>query len=82
MRPTESAVATSIQAILLDLCGTTHPDWGPDTRFDALPDWDSFRQVEVIVATEEAWGVTIHTGDFDGIATIGDLIAAIVRAAP
>ncbi len=79
MIPTEPEIAATVCAILSDLCGLPPTTWEPSTRFATLPDWDSFKQVEVIVATEEAWGVTMDTRDMDRIDTIADLIGAILR---
>jgi acyl carrier protein len=76
----EPEIVATVCAILSDLCGLPPTAWEPNTRFATLPDWDSFRQVEVIVATEEAWGVAIDTRDMDRIETIADLAAAIQRA--
>jgi acyl carrier protein len=41
--------------------------------------WDSFKQIEIIIAAEERFGVKLATKEIDSLQCVGD-IAAIVRA--
>jgi acyl carrier protein len=42
-----------------------------------VPGWDSFKQIEIIMATEERWGMRFSTRDLDGLRCVGDLIAVV-----
>ncbi len=39
--------------------------------------WDSFKQIEIIMATEERWGMRFSTRELDGLRCVGDLIAVV-----
>jgi acyl carrier protein len=38
-----------------------------------LPGWDSFKQIEIIVASEEKWGIKFNTRELDNLHCVGDL---------
>ena len=40
---------------------------------------DPFKMAEFIVSVEEAFGIDIPDADFDGLLTVGDLIAYVKR---
>ena len=44
-----------------------------------LREWDSIRQIEIIMAMEERFGIRIDTHELDGFQNVGAL-AALVRA--
>ncbi len=41
--------------------------------------WDSFKQIEIIVATEERFGIKMTTRELDSLQNVGDL-ARVVAA--
>ena len=41
--------------------------------------WDSFKQIEIILATGDHFGIKFRTRELDGLNSIGDLVA-LVRA--
>ena len=43
---------------------------------------DPFKMAEFIVSIEEAFGIDIPDADFDGLLTVGDLIAYVKRKGP
>jgi len=45
----------------------------PDLTAKDVDGWDSFKQVEIIVATEEAFGVKLSTKEIDNLQRVGDL---------
>jgi acyl carrier protein len=40
--------------------------------------WDSFKQIEIIMASEETWKIRFTTRELDGLRCVGDLIRTIV----
>lgn len=36
--------------------------------------WDSFKQIEIVMATEERFGVKLTSAELDGLRTLGDLM--------
>ena len=45
-----------------------------DTAVDAIPDWDSIAQVQIIVAIENHFHITFDTDQFLGFENMGELI--------
>ena len=35
--------------------------------------WDSFKQIEIIMASEEKWGIKFNTRELDALRCVGDL---------
>ncbi len=39
--------------------------------------WDSFKQIEIIMASEEKWGIKFNTRELDALHNVGDLAKII-----
>ena len=50
---------------------------GPDTKADDIDGWDSYKQVEIIIAVEDHYGIKMSTKEIDGLQNIGDIVALI-----
>jgi acyl carrier protein len=42
-----------------------------------VPDWDSFKQIEIIIAVEEHYRIKFRTRELDSLNTVGDLVQLI-----
>jgi acyl carrier protein len=42
-----------------------------------VDDWDSMRQVEILMASEERFGVKFSTREIDSLKQVGDLVSLI-----
>ncbi|HTZ37872.1 MAG TPA: acyl carrier protein [Stellaceae bacterium] len=42
-----------------------------------VPDWDSFKQIEIIIAVEERFGIKFRTREMDSLNCVGDLVRLI-----
>jgi acyl carrier protein len=42
-----------------------------------VEDWDSFKQIEIIIAVEEHFGIKFRTRDMDSLNNVGDLVHLI-----
>ncbi len=42
--------------------------------------WDSFKQIEIVMAAEERWRMRFSTRELDGLRDVGDLIRVIARS--
>jgi acyl carrier protein len=42
-----------------------------------VPDWDSFKQIEIIIAVETAFGIKFRTREMDSLNNVGDLVRLI-----
>ncbi len=45
----------------------------PDLTARDVPGWDSFKQIEIIVALEERYGIKFRTKELDALNNVGDL---------
>jgi acyl carrier protein len=39
--------------------------------------WDSFKQIEIIMASEEQWKIRFSTRELDALRSVGDLVRTI-----
>jgi acyl carrier protein len=42
-----------------------------------IPDWDSLRHIELLVAVEAAFGVRFNTGEVGGLKNVGEMVKLI-----
>jgi acyl carrier protein len=40
--------------------------------------WDSFKQIEIIMASEEKWKIRFNTRELDSLLSVGDLANLII----
>jgi acyl carrier protein len=50
----------------------------PTLGADDVEGWDSFKQIEIIVAVQERCGIKFRSRELDGLTCVGDLAALIV----
>lgn len=43
--------------------------------------WDSFKQIEIIMATEEKYGIKFTTRELDSLQNVGDLVRVVTAKA-
>ena len=53
----------------------------PDLTAKDVEGWDSFKQVEIIMATEQHFRMRFLSSEVDGFQTLGDLIRAVAQRA-
>ena len=49
----------------------------PSLTAQDVPDWDSFKQIEIIIAVEERFGIKFRTREMDALNNVGDLVHLI-----
>ncbi len=49
----------------------------PATSAADIAGWDSFKQIEILMAAEERLGVRLSTREIDALHTVGDLATVI-----
>jgi acyl carrier protein len=49
----------------------------PELSARDVPDWDSFKQIEIIIAVEEHFGIKFRTREMDSLNCVGDLVRLI-----
>ncbi len=73
-------IRTGLAEIVNDIAGVPAGDVQLDKSFTDDLDIDSLSMVEVVVAAEERFGVTIPDDEVKNLATVGDAVAYIERA--
>ena len=51
----------------------------PELTARDVPGWDSFKQIEIIVALEERYGIKFHTRELDALGSVGDLARTLAQ---
>jgi acyl carrier protein len=52
----------------------------PTTTADQIEGWDSFKQIEIILAVSEHFGIRIPTREVDKLKNVGDLATSVEAA--
>jgi acyl carrier protein len=50
---------------------------GPGTTARDIPDWDSLAHIQLMVATEQAFGMRFNTGEVASLNNVGEMVALI-----
>ncbi len=77
---THPDVLAGLAEVLEEVAGTPADAVVPTAGFDKDLDIDSLTMVEVVVACEERFGVTIPDEALEGMRTVGDAVAYIAEA--
>ena len=70
-------IAATLTGILRANLNNSALDVTPATRPESVPGWDSIKMVDIILDSEDAFGVRLTAEDMDRLHSVGDLIAAI-----
>jgi len=77
---TEQEILSELATIVNEVAGTPIENVQPDKSFIDDLDIDSLSMVEVVMAAEDKFGVTIPDGDVKGLRTVGDAVSYIAKA--
>jgi acyl carrier protein len=78
--PTTEEIRTDLAEIVNEVAGVDTADVQLEKSFVDDLDVDSLSMVEVVVAAEEKFGVTIPDDQVRNLVTVGDAVAYIERA--
>ena len=81
MALTHNEVLAGIREIVEEVAGVSPDQIEMDKSFTDDLDVDSLSMVEVVVAAEERFGIKIPDNEVTNMATVGDAVNFIVRAA-
>jgi acyl carrier protein len=71
--PTEADIYAGLTEIFQDVFLRDDIVLSPGLSADDVEGWDSFKQIEIIMATEEHFGVKFRTRELDTLGNVGDL---------
>lgn len=70
-----------LQAIFREIFDQPALQLTPDLAPASLPEWDSVATVQLVLATEQAFGVRFSTTEVAAVKSAGDLLAVIAAKA-
>lgn len=74
----EAFIYSQLTDIFNDVFDRSDMQLYPEMSAKDVPDWDSFKQVELIVTIQDRLGIKLSTRDVDGLKCVADL-ARVVR---
>ena len=80
--PAEAELYQRLTEIFHDVFSRDDITLRPDLTAKDVAGWDSFRQVEILMAVQEVFDVKFSTREMDGLASVGDLIKVIAAKVP
>ena len=78
---TEADVYTGLTEIFHDVFMRDDLVLTPELNAKQVQGWDSFKQIEILISSEERFGVKLTSKEIDGLKCIGDLAGLILLKA-
>jgi acyl carrier protein len=79
--PTEAEVYGALTEIFRDVFMRDDLVLKAELTAKDVADWDSFKQIEIIMATEERFGFKMNTREIDRLQNVGDLVDVVMAKA-
>ena len=79
--PTEAEIYGDLTEIFHDVFMRDDLELKPALTAKDVPGWDSFKQIEIIMATEERYGIKFTTRELDSLQSVGDLVRVVTAKA-
>jgi acyl carrier protein len=75
---TEAEIYTALGEIFADVFMRDDITLSPELTAKQVQGWDSFKQIEIIMASEEKWNIKFNTRELDALRCVGDLATMVV----
>lgn len=79
--PSEAEVYAALKEIFADVFMRDDIVLTPELTAKQVKGWDSFKQIEIIMACEEKWGIKFNTRELDALRCVGDLATMVAAKA-
>ena len=76
---TDAEIYSQLTEVFHDLFDDPSLVLKPETNAADIPEWTSFMHLNLIVATEDRFGIKVSTAEIERLKNVGDLVA-LVRA--
>lgn len=73
----QDTIYRKLQLIFADIFLRDDIELSATTAAPDIAGWDSFRQIEIIMAVEEQFQIKLHTRDIDKLENVGNLVEVI-----
>lgn len=74
---TEADIYPALTTIFRDVFLRDDLTLTPELTAKDVLGWDSFKQIEIVMACEEKWGIRFSTRELDALRCVGDLVRTI-----
>ncbi|MBV9585039.1 MAG: acyl carrier protein [Alphaproteobacteria bacterium] len=74
---TESEIYAALDEIFRDVFLRDDIKLTPELSANDVAGWDSFKQIDIILAVEGRYGVKFNTRELDSLHNVGDLVRVI-----
>jgi acyl carrier protein len=79
--PAEAEIYGALAEIFQDVFQRNVP-LRPELTAREVAGWDSFKQIEIIMAVEERYALRLTTRELDSLQAVGDLVRVIAAKLP
>jgi acyl carrier protein len=76
--PSESEIYTALTGVFHEVFLRDDIVLAPQMTAKDVEGWDSFKQIEILLAIEEKYGIKFRTKELDGLANVGDLAQTVL----
>ncbi len=73
-------VMARLQAVFREVFDSDDLVLRPDMTAADIPAWDSMTNINLIIATEIAFGIRLKPREINALANVGDMVAHVSRA--
>ena len=73
----DNAIEQRVREILADILGIDALRINDATAFDRTPGWDSANHLNLVVALEEEFSITLDVSDIDAMLTFPDVVQTV-----
>ena len=79
----EAEIYAALTEIFHDVFLRDDLELRPELSAKDVPGWDSFKQIDIILAVEEKYRIKLNTRELDSLHNVGDLVRVIAdKTAP
>jgi acyl carrier protein len=73
----ETEIYAALGEIFRDVFLQDDIELRPELSAKDVPGWDSFKQIDIILAVEEKYRIKLNTRELDSLNNVGDLVRVI-----
>lgn len=77
---TEEEIYKRLNTIYRDIFDDEPISLTSETTADDIAGWDSFNHINIVVATEVAFGVKFKSAEIEGLKNVGDFVRLIQKS--
>jgi len=76
---TEAEIYQHLTQIFRDVFGRDDMVLTPELSAKDVENWDSFHQIEIMIAVEEQYGIKFRTQELESLQNVRDLVQAVLK---